>query len=72
MPDDATLQTQLEEARAALHRLMIGEAEVTVEHEGYRVQFNRASAGELRRHIRALERALGHVVPPAGRAVSFR
>lgn len=71
MPDDATLESRLSEARAALHRLMIGEAEVSIEHEGYRVQLTRANAGELRRYIRTLERALEPGGPPASRRVIF-
>ena len=73
MPDDATLQAQLEEARAALHALMTGRAEVTVEYDGHRVQFARANAGELRRHIRDLERRLDpRRARPASRRVIFQ
>lgn len=53
----ATTAEQLAEARAAYHRLMIGEALVSItDQNGERVEYNRASAPRLAAYIADLER----------------
>lgn len=55
----AAVQLQLDEARAALHRLEIGQAEVSLAYNGESVTYSAASAGPLRLYIRGLETQLG-------------
>lgn len=58
----ATLAEQLTEARAAYHRLQLGELAVSfTDQNGERVEYNRASAPRLAAYITELERQLaGH------------
>lgn len=57
---------QLAEARAAYHRLMIGEAAlVYVDQNGERVEYSRASAPKLAAYIRDLERQIAGQTRPA-------
>ena len=52
----ATLQTRLEESEEALHTLLIGEKEVTLEFgAGRKVSYNQANIAELRSYIARLE-----------------
>lgn len=61
-----TLAEQLTEARAAYHRLQLGEAAVTfVDQNGERVEFRPASAPKLAAYIADLERQLAGRVRPA-------
>jgi hypothetical protein len=66
-----TLADQLTEARAAYHRLMIGEAaHVFVDQNGERIEYTRASAPKLAAYISDLERQLAGQSRPA--VVKFR
>jgi len=60
-----SLAQQLTEARAAYHRLQLGEAAVTfVDQNGERVEYKPASAAKLAAYIRDLESQLaGHPRP---------
>ena len=60
-PEEITLYTQyLTEAKAALHRLMVGEsARVFVDQNGERVEYAVANANRLRAYIFDLEVKLG-------------
>lgn len=52
----ATLQTRLTEAEDALHQLLIGTREVTIEFgAGRKVSYNQANIAELRSYIARLE-----------------
>ncbi len=54
--DLAALRQRLQEAEAALHRLMIGEMEVTVSVTGYgATNYTRANRSELERYISQLK-----------------
>lgn len=53
------VQLQLEEARAVLHRLELGQSEVSLAYNGESVTFNAANAGDLRLYVRRLETQLG-------------
>lgn len=56
----ASAQTQLNEARAALHLLHMGQsARVIVDQNGERVEFTAANAGRLSAYISVLEQQLG-------------
>lgn len=61
---------QLNEARNALHRLIIGESMVSLQRDGKRVEFAQANRGDLERYIAQLEGQLGlgrpHRRGPAG------
>lgn len=57
--ETAAVQARLDDARAALHRLLLGEQTVSVAHEGEAVTFSQASEGRLRRYIAELETTLG-------------
>ena len=59
MADDATLEARLAEAEDALHRLMIGVQEVSVEYDGHSTTYARGSEEKLRRYIRDLRQQLG-------------
>ena len=51
-----TLQTRLTEAEEALHQLVIGTREVTIEFgSGRKVSYNQANIAELRSYIARLE-----------------
>ena len=67
----ALLEAQLQEARTALHQLMTGAQVVEVEYEGHRTKYRSANEGQLRRHIRSLERQLGVLHPAGSRRVLF-
>lgn len=64
MADTATLQARLAEAEAAMHALMTGTQEVSVQYEGHETTFSRTSEDRLRRYIDSLKRQLGM---PTGR-----
>lgn len=55
MADIAILETQLAEARAALHQLQLGALQVAVEYDGRRVQFSPTSVGRLETYVKTLE-----------------
>lgn len=55
----ALVQARLDEARAALHKLEIGEATVSLAYNGESVTYSMADAGRLRQYIRSLEAQLG-------------
>lgn len=58
--DRIRLTSDLQSARGAYHRLMVGEqAKVFVDQNGERIEYNTASAGQLLRYIAELERKLG-------------
>ena len=54
----ATLE-QLNEARAALHRLSIGTSTVSIQRDGKRVEFTPINRADLERYIDQLETQLG-------------
>lgn len=59
----ATVQQNLDEARAAYHALHTGSmARVVVDQDGQRVEFVAANASKLYAYIQSLE---GQVTPPA-------
>lgn len=53
-----TTQQQLDEARAALHKLVIGAVRVSVGYGDRTVTFNKADQGKLERYIAKLEAQL--------------
>jgi hypothetical protein len=53
------LQTRLDEAQDALHRLMTGKGRVRVEYEGKMVIYTQANIGDLRAYILELQVQLG-------------
>lgn len=55
----ALIQAQLDEARASLHRLEIGQATVSLAYNGESITYSAANAGQLRLYIRGLEAQLG-------------
>ncbi|WP_146592214.1 gpW family head-tail joining protein [Puniceibacterium confluentis] len=57
--DTATLETQLSEAEAALHRVMTGDSVTVVGYEGHRTEFTPVDESRLRRYIQSLKRQLG-------------
>lgn len=59
MADTATLQARLTEAEDALHAMMTGSQEVSVQYEGHAATFTRTSEDKLRRYIDSLKRQLG-------------
>ena len=62
----ATTVEQLAEARAAYHRLQIGEAAlVYVDQNGERIEYTRASAQRLAAYIADLERQIAGQSRPA-------
>jgi gpW len=70
--DTATLETQLAEAEAMLHKVLMGEKVIRVGYDGADTEFNRASAPEIRRHIASLKRKLGDTsVAPMSQRVIF-
>lgn len=50
-----TVQTQLNEARDAYHKLMTGQAVVSIQRDGKTVQFAQADRPALRAYIMELE-----------------
>lgn len=54
-----TTQTQLTEARAALHKLLTGRAVASVTIDGVTTQYTQANIGSLRAYIEQLEGELG-------------
>ena len=62
----ATTAEQLAEARAAYHRLQIGEALVAItDSNGERVEYSRTTAPRLAAYIADLERQIAGQVRPA-------
>lgn len=62
------VQARLDEARDALHRLEIGQAEASIAYNGESVTYSQADRGSLRKYIRDLEAQLG--LRPRARACS--
>lgn len=60
-------QTELDEARAALHQLMVGRAVVKVQREGRSIEYTQANIQSLRVYISDLESALGITTTRRGR-----
>lgn len=54
-------ETQLVEARAALHKLSLGQSVASVEVDGHRVQYTQASRASLVRYVAELEAECGQV-----------
>lgn len=52
-------QTQLDEARKALHALLTGKGVASIHKDGRSVTFTPATEGKLRAYIAELERELG-------------
>ncbi|MBR0871188.1 phage tail protein [Bradyrhizobium tropiciagri] len=50
-----TDQEMLDQAKAALHRLMIGEAVVECEWQGQKTKFGQANINQLRAYVAELE-----------------
>lgn len=68
----ATLETQLAEAEAELHNILMGKKVVKIGYDGGDTEFNRTSVSEIRRHIASLKRQLGDTsVPSMSRRVIF-
>ena len=55
----AALETQLAQARDALHRLELGEMTASVSYQGEQVTYSAADRASLRYLVRALEAQLG-------------
>jgi hypothetical protein len=53
-----TTTQKLDEARTALHTLLIGGKRVSIRYEGRSVEYSSANIQELRTYIRQLEREL--------------
>lgn len=66
----ATTETQLAEARQALHKLLTGRSVVSVQIDGVTTQYSQANLPALRSYIESLEFDLGiksaRRVRPAG------
>jgi len=56
----ALLEAQLADARAALHRVVTGRAEVSLSYNGESITYSAANEGDLRQYIRELEAQLGY------------
>lgn len=54
-----SLETQLLEAREALHNLMTGQAVVRIQRDGKSVEYSQASKKDLAAYIASLESQLG-------------
>lgn len=54
------IEAQLAEARAALHRVEIGGAEVSLAYNGESISYSAANVANLRQYIRTLEKQLGY------------
>jgi hypothetical protein len=52
-------ETQLAQARAALHALMTGKQKVSVQYEGRKVQYSEVNKQELVAYIKTLEQQCG-------------
>jgi predicted house-cleaning NTP pyrophosphatase (Maf/HAM1 superfamily) len=52
-------QTQLQEARDALHRLVTGTSTVSIQRDGKKVEFAQANRSDLERYINQLEVQMG-------------
>ena len=59
MTDATTTQTRLDEAEAALHKLSLGAATVSISVDGRSVTYNAANLADLRIYIGSLRRELG-------------
>ncbi|WP_176086956.1 gpW family head-tail joining protein [Martelella sp. HB161492] len=68
-----TLESQLSEARLALHKLETGRSAVTLSYDGETVTYSGADRASLRAYIRGLETELGirSSSRPRGRGVIF-
>lgn len=72
-----TLQTQLADAQAAYHRLMVGgAARVVVDQNGERVEFTSVSASSLFAYITSLKQQIAALspstcAPPINRPIGF-
>ena len=51
--------TQLDEARAALHQLQIGEGVTSIRKDGRMVEYSAANAASLKQYIKTLELQAG-------------
>lgn len=58
MTDHAILQTRLDEAEDALHRLNTGQLEASIDYDGRKVTYSAVNILELRGHIYTLKRQL--------------
>jgi len=54
-----TLQTQLNEAKQALHKLEIGQSAVTLAYDGESITYTAANRTSLQAYIRRLQAELG-------------
>ena len=52
-------QTELDQARAALHQLSLGRHAVSVEKDGRKTTFNQVNKAQLQAYVAELELALG-------------
>lgn len=71
MADDAVLTARLAEAEDALHRLLTGAQEVSIEYEGSATTYSRSSEAGLRQYIRELKKQLGQPVASRSRRVVY-
>lgn len=65
----AALQARLDEAKAVLHQVRLGQKEVSITSGGKTVSYDKTSIGDLRSYISEMERELGN---PSGIARPFR
>jgi len=70
MTDTAILQTRLDEAEAAMHKLQTGALQASVDYDGRKVAYSAANIDALRGYIAGLKRALGK--PSGRRAIGAR
>lgn len=54
-----TIETQLAEAQDALHKLMTGQAVVSIQRDGKTVQFQQSNRADLQAYISTLQTQLG-------------
>lgn len=66
MADPVVLQARLDEATAALHKLMTGTAEVRVNIGDKQVEYNRMEADKLKDYIASLTTELAGAVSVTG------
>jgi len=70
MTDRKEVEAKLQSARAALHKVIIGEKATAMSYDGKSMTYTPADETKLRRYIRELEIELGH--PVRSRITSFR
>lgn len=67
MSDLATLQARLVEAEAALHALLTGSMEASIDYDGRQVAFTMANADRLDAYVARLKSQIAALDPTAAR-----